>query len=207
MHEGQSLWGKTQYNWTIFSLSCCPSPKKLYCQLYGCTSRDSLRGIPPIPCYESPTDIDTYIHASHRSGRGSSYMLIGCINQCDGYLILSISTASSFLTLSDSDKHIFRVFNNQNQITIGSSHFKTLKEPPGFMKDPVIFRLLFGFFRIWAFEFFWEPLLWTFKNQTDSWQGLGAIRTKTHRTLVFIHLFKPLAMLGHGINLHANWVS
>ncbi len=45
------------------------------------------------------------------------------------------------------------------------------------------------------------------KNQTDSWQGLGAIRTKTHPTLVFIHLFKPLAMLGHGINLHANWVS
>jgi hypothetical protein len=56
----------------------------------------ALGGIPPIPCYESPTDIDTYIHASHRSGRGSSYMLIGCINQCDGYLILSISTASSF---------------------------------------------------------------------------------------------------------------
>lgn len=44
----------------------------------------------------SHTDIDTYIHASHRSGRGSSYMLIGRINQCDGYLILSISTASSF---------------------------------------------------------------------------------------------------------------
>jgi hypothetical protein len=75
------------------------------------------------------------------------------------------------------------------------------------MNEPVIFWVVIWIFQNWGFQIFLRTTVMDLKNQTDSWQGLGAIRTKTHPTLVFIHLFKPLAMLGHGINLHANWVS
>lgn len=149
MHEGQSLWGKTQYNWTIFSF-LLPVTKKAVLS-YGCTSCDSLGGIPPIPSYESPTDIDTYIHASHRSGRASCYMLIGCINQCDVF---------------DFVKPLVPVI---------SKPFKNLQVS---WMNQWFSGLLFGFFRIGAFKFFWERLLWTLRTKLIAGRGLVQLELK-----------------------------
>jgi hypothetical protein len=69
-------------------------------------------------------------------------------NQC--CLVIWIFKASSipvFLSVSDTED-LLVVWKNQNQRTASLGYFKTLKEPPGFMKESVVFWRLFWFFQI-----------------------------------------------------------
>jgi hypothetical protein len=70
-----------------------------------------------------------------------------------GSLIFQRTTGSGYLKNSESKNHWFQVFEKQqNQRSNGSVYFKTLKEPPVFMKDELVLPDFFsGYLNLFTF--------------------------------------------------------